>query len=95
MYVITRGAATGIVVCWFATRGRAAARGYSSPLVCLSVCLFVMSISTHLDAIALRLQHIIISFTQQYQISMLLKLRCLAKSLNLQVAASKLHTAFI
>ena len=31
--------------------------GYSSLLVCLSVCLFVMSISTHLDAIALRLQH--------------------------------------
>ena len=28
-----------------------------SALVCLFVCLFVTSISTHLDAIALRLQH--------------------------------------
>ena len=39
------------------TRGRAAASGYSSLLVCLSVCLFVTRISTHLDAIAQRLQH--------------------------------------
>ena len=39
------------------TRGRAAASGYSSLLVCLFVCLFVMGFSTHLDAIALRLQH--------------------------------------
>ena len=31
--------------------------GYSSLLVCLSVCLFVTSKSTHLDAIALRLQY--------------------------------------
>ena len=41
--LVTRGAwaATGIVVCWFVTRGRAAASGYSSLLVCLFVCLFV------------------------------------------------------
>ena len=36
---------------------RVGGHGYSSLLVCLFVCLFVTSISTHLDAIALRLQH--------------------------------------
>ena len=39
------------------TQGRAVASGYSSLLVCLSVCFFITSISTHLNAIALRLQH--------------------------------------
>ena len=31
--------------------------GYSSPLVCLSACMFVICESTHLDTVALRLQH--------------------------------------
>ncbi len=36
---------------------RVGGHGYSSPSVCLFVCLFVRSEPAHLDAIALRLQH--------------------------------------
>ncbi len=43
-----------LVCCLFVTRGAWAATGI---VVCWSVCLFVTGISTHLDAIALRLQH--------------------------------------
>ena len=36
---------------------RLGGHGYSSLLVCLFVCLFVIGFSTHLDVTALRLQH--------------------------------------
>ena len=56
-FFIIMSPAEGLHFSALVTRGRAAASGYSSLLVCLFVCLFVMGFSTHLDAIALRLQH--------------------------------------